>query len=271
LISHQTYYIYGSLTITILIILLFAIALTGCKKEPGLWIDTPISDYEVDVTPVDLNKGQFKVETSLIFDPNLLNKNFNPEKWGVPQNYIMLTKYEFDKQVAVLPDLILSSKRGNGLLLRVVEIPGPLYQQATIVSSTGVSVTIPLCYSTCPTIKVILLDFQKDSFFQAKYVKETVIEEFGDKDKITWDVDSDDSIQFSYIPKPYFLFLPFIKPLIGITSWSKFIIGLIGTLAGSVLTLISGVCLDVIKGNLKERFKGKFADTSGEQTEIIDW
>ena len=255
-------------------VLLFLIWLAYMKLFPVVYLSIGtvpgvLEDYQAVIKPSDEKLISFIVQESGTLDSyQFLFQSSQPANFDLDSS----------QPIRFQERLIQSHKRG--FLLREVSLQ-PLnvddVGKVNITLADGSSFQGDLCgyfyefFSThpdifipqCPSTRIELVDFPKDSFYAAKNA--TNIENFVyiDTESVRWSVwHLDQGIKFSYIPPPFYHLRALLSPFIGISFWSQWvfvIIGMISTfIATSILKpTIVNLINDKFKSRIEKRIGGK--------------
>jgi hypothetical protein len=110
--------------------------------------------------------------------------------------------------------------------------------QPVVVTSRGFLLKEALIASSvtcCESALVEIKDIPLDAFYAAVYARDLQHYPYVDTETITWDPGSDD-IRFSYIVPPFQILRPVFAPLMGASSLSQWLLGLIALLGTFVFT-----------------------------------
>jgi hypothetical protein len=141
----------------------------------------------------------------------------------------------------------------------------------------GITKHRSLCGSYCPKVNVELIDFPKDSFYQAKYSEDIKRRTYLNTETITWSPQNPDrGISFAYILPPFHQLRVLLTPFLNIDSIGQWLLSLLALVSTVVFTpLVKPVVTDLAKEKLLSLFKPKpkkklkiFISSKGEEKEI---
>ena len=90
------------------------------------------------------------------------------------------------------------------------------------------------------TIEVLVADIPQNSFYQAKGAQELRKNSYSGQEEVKWSLNhSGQDVKFDYIPTPYHHIRPILSPVLDMSSLSKWLIGIIGFLGTTILTVIA--------------------------------
>jgi len=192
-----------------------------------------ISKYKIVATPESYQLNSIKIQEFIIIKDN--------GEFTAPNNW---TATYVDSQSGFrLPEKTANIKN-YGLLLKEVVIEPSV--------------------SCSDDVFVELSDFPQNSFYAAHYAKGIQKFPYTDTETITWSPESI-NVKFSYIAPPFQVISPALMPLMGATTTSQLVIGLISLLGTFIFTPI----IKPIFAEVTQKYAQKKLSSLGNQPQQV--
>jgi hypothetical protein len=153
------------------------------------------------------------------------------------------------------------TSNARGFLLRDVEITpvsGGVFANLRFPTPGGAYVEAPLCEPlACPPAIVTLADFPANSFYLARETTEVERAPYVGTETITWTTRAyERGLAFAYVPPPFHLVRPAIGPLLGASTATEWVAGLVGALGGAVaIPLVKPLLVDIAEDKASESIR----------------
>lgn len=184
----------------------------------------PIASYRIVAVPVSSQLKGFQVE-----------------------EYVTLVDGVEYKPAETWTPAMVDGRPGYRLPAQPVAVTsrGFLLKEALIASSV----------TCCESALVEIKDIPLDAFYAAVYARDLQHYPYVDTETITWDPGSDD-IRFSYIVPPFQILRPVFAPLMGASSLSQWLLGLIALLGTFVFTpVVKPILVEFAQKWLKNKLR----------------
>jgi hypothetical protein len=214
-----------------------------------------IREYHVVVEPME--SGRFKIREDIIIE----------------LRDVLSSTTEIKELAFSLPEREVAST-SRGLLLNEIYIAPLQVSDSGYVSLTlqdGRAMDVLLCTFYCPKTNIEVRDLPKGSFYAAKESQDVKAYPYIDTETVSWSVrDLQEGITFAYVMPPFQQLRPAVDPLIGASSLSHLVVGVIGiALAIIVGPVVKPVVLDIFRDRLKARFVDRSPQQPAKKVKLI--
>jgi hypothetical protein len=201
-----------------------------------------IEEYRVTVDAENnLSKNKLQVKEEVIYNKKCLSSSCRKKKSAETQASTFSTN---NREVA---------STNHGFMVQEVYINPLQTNESGVYSLTtldGTSINIKLCQYGCPEGSITLINFPKNSFYEAKYDTNLQINSYLDTETINWSTKYlNKGITFAYIPPPFYHFKLALKPFLGVASFNQWIVAFLGAVGGIVIVPIVKPILEDIAQN----------------------
>jgi hypothetical protein len=182
-----------------------------------------INGYYLTITNPDWKAGVFTIKETVVINPDWISFNHAtdlPQSVDLPERKVKSTSIGLlSRQVKIMPDQV-----------------GPS-GEAAITLPDGRILRGGICSLTCGKIAIILHDVPAGSFLAARDADNIQKAPYINTETVTWSVlDPDQGITFAFVPPPFNIVRPVIEPLLGVSSLSQWLLGILGLISTLLLT-----------------------------------
>jgi len=204
-----------------------------------------IEEYRVTVDAENnLSKNKLQVKEEVIYNKKCLSSSCREKKSAEEQAGTFSTN---NREVA---------STNHGFIVQEVYINPLQTNESGVYSLTtldGTSINIELCQNGCPEGSITLINFPKNSFYEAKYDTNLQINSYLDTETINWSTKYlNKGITFAYIPPPFYHFKLALKPFLGVASFNQWIVAFLGVVGSIVIVpIVKPILEDIAQNKLR--------------------